>query len=1060
MAGGNDERVNLLISAAVDGLKSVEGLISDLQELEKSGRVELPDNSAALRDGLGKTSEEMQGLAERLTDLREQQGLVTQFAELKRETKELADQQQAARARATELGKALSETEAPTRAQTLEFERAKKAAAATSSAWVENNRNLNDLRGALEGAGISTKDLASEQVRINKEIEGVNGQASEMAAELRNVKQSAEDVSRGTDQAADSTEKLGKESEKSAGLLGKLGSGLKVVATAAAGIVAGVGASAATLTIFSKSQAAVADELTNTKNEIDVNREALQAWQIAGDRVGISGNGVAKMLGSVTERLGRLSATGSGRAAQVFDALNMDIEEFSRLAPDQQMIKLAAAVETLPKGDQVGLLKTLGADAAKMQPLLENNAAGLRAIAEEASQAGAIYSEKELDRLNKANDVYNAINTKILGLTRRIGAELAPAVGEATNRVMELFDQSGSGDKLIQMFSDLVKWGEDLATSLLSNTESISAGFTGVWNTVKSVSSGVMAVFNGLRTVVATFVTFLSVSFSNLMSAAQGLTWALNQIGVVSNEAYNNIKAKAEAARATTAALAEETVEYGRKTLEAGKGVVTAFIPAEQQLKKVEEQARKSGDAILGLAEDAKEAGKETEIATNNAEALANAYKDLGVTSQAQLEETTRKAKAAFEQITQSGTATQREIKEAFQAYATSVINSGDSAAVKALEVTAANLSLRDALLEVKGQAEEAGDMLSDKADKAADSTRRLAEETQRLAEEVDELKDAEEEAAEEAQKFREALGNAFGKALSAARESVTQLSAAARNLFEEKIGSNAFVDESVSATEALEQARQRTEELAAARRNLMNSSLASWFADTALAASQVKKEFYEQAVAMEQLAGRVNDGSYSLDQLNRIAATAANKFNLLDSQRLAGLQGAIDQARSKMESLNASAESTLSSLEQRLADIQGDTERAQQIQYEAERGRLQKELEAARQAGADAAAADYYKALQQLEKINEIEQRNRREAENEREKAAADRARQQQQAERERQQFERQRSTTTNNQNSQASAPRQTIVLQAPGGRQTEVLTDDEQGLLTILEQAGLRSI
>ena len=40
--------------------------IGVLQELEKSGRVELPDNSAALREGLGKTSEEMQALAGRL----------------------------------------------------------------------------------------------------------------------------------------------------------------------------------------------------------------------------------------------------------------------------------------------------------------------------------------------------------------------------------------------------------------------------------------------------------------------------------------------------------------------------------------------------------------------------------------------------------------------------------------------------------------------------------------------------------------------------------------------------------------------------------------------------------------------------------------------------------------------------------------------------------------------------------------------------------------------------------------------------------------------------------
>src|SRR5690554_6339526 len=296
MAGGNDERVNLLISAAVDGLKNVEGLISDLQELEKSGRVELPDNSAALRDGLGKTSEEMRGLAERLTELREQQGLVTQFAELKRETKELAEQQQAARARATELGKALAQTEEPTRAQAQEFERAKKAAQGADEAWISNNRQLNELRAALDEAGISTKDLAGEQVRINKEIEGVNSQASEMANELREVKDSAEGAGDGAEKAAKGTKELGEEAEKSTGLLSKLGSGIKVVATAAAGLVAGVGASIATLTIFSKSQAAVADNLTNTSNAIGVNREALQVWQIAAERVGVSGDGVAKTL--------------------------------------------------------------------------------------------------------------------------------------------------------------------------------------------------------------------------------------------------------------------------------------------------------------------------------------------------------------------------------------------------------------------------------------------------------------------------------------------------------------------------------------------------------------------------------------------------------------------------------------------------------------------------------------------------------------------------------------------------------------------------------------------
>lgn len=112
-----------------------------------------------------------------------------------------------------------------------------------------------------------------------------------------------------------------------------------------------------------------------------------------------------------------------------------------------------------------------------------------------------------------------------------------------------------------------------------------------------------------------------------------------------------------------------------------------------------------------------------------------------------------------------------------------------------------------------------------------------------------------------------------------------------------------------------------------------------------------------------------------------------------------------------------------------------------------------------AQQEGADNAAADYGKALKQLEKINAIEQNNRRESDNEREREAADRAAQQEQAERERQASERQRNTTTNNQQSQPSS-RQTIVLQSPGGGQTEIQTEDPQALLRILEQAGLRSV
>ncbi|MDY6797679.1 MAG: hypothetical protein SVX28_02850 [Pseudomonadota bacterium] len=1060
MAGGNDERVNLLISAAVDGLKNVEGLISDLQELEKSGRVELPDNSAALREGLGKTSEEMQALAGRLTELREQQGLVTQFAELKRETKELAEQQQAAKARATELGKALAQTEAPTRAQVQEFERAKKAAQGADEAWISNNRQLNELRGEMEAAGISTKDLAGEQVRIRKELDGVNTQAASLSSELTEMGQSAQQAAPATEDVAEAAEDLGEKADKSSGLLSKLGSGLKTVAAGATALVAGIGASAATLTVFSRGQASLADELTNTANAIGANREALQVWQIAGERVGLTGDKVADILRSVTERLGEFGATGGGEAAQVMEALNLKIEDFQNLRPEEQMLKFAAAIESLPKEQQVAMLEKLASDASQLQPLLENNAAGLKAIQAAAEEEGAIYTDEELDKLLKANDIYNDITLKIQGLTRRIGAELAPVVADATDKVVDLFDQNEMGEKLIDLFKRLTDWGADMAAKLVENADSISAGFGTLWNTIESGASGAMTVFRGLQTIVAGWATLVAGSFATVLSGAEGIVFAMNKVGLASDETYNSISAKAGAARDTVVDLAKQTAEYGRQTVEAGRGIVTAFEDvgnaAEAAGQKIKDTATAEERFWEWVRENAEKAGNDIDEATRKAKDLEDAYETLGVTAQKELEKTAEEAKEAFLEIEQNGEATQREISEAFEAYAKAVIATGNTTKIKALESLAAVKGLRGELeLLQKGSG---GDGAGGVSKPIRDAGNEAAAATPKIRNMASTIGDSSDAADEFRRKWQDAWGGAFGKAISNARQQVTALSVAARNLFEMKIGGNAFVTESESAADALEKAQQRTDELAAARRRLMSSSLAAWFADTALAAAEVEEKFWGQAVAMENLQEKIQSGSYSMDQLDRISASAANKFDLLDNQRLNGLQQAIDAARQKMKSLADSADSTLDSLRQRLADIRGDTEEAQRLQYEAERERLQEQLKLAQQAGADEAAADYQKSLDTLEQIYQIEQRNRREEENEREQRAADRAREQEMAN-----IERQRAARERDQSSTLGPARTESVKTVNvnlGGESFRVLADDEDSFVRALEKARSTSL
>lgn len=1071
MATNQKQEVELLIKAGTEGLKSIGQLVKELE---------------ALGQDTGEASEKLEGLAGALSELRDQQKLVRQFADLKSQTKDLADQQAKAKDRATELGKALAQTEKPTRAQRNEFEKAKKASRDADQAWQNNQRQLNGLRNSLSDAGISTRDLSSEQQRIKREIAGVDAEIGSVTSELTQMRDSAKAAARGSRELGDDVQKSGtrvsKFRERLQGLnpiLGKVGAGLKTAGLAVAGFVAAAGASVATLTVFSKGQAKLADELTNTSNAIGVNREQLQLWRIAGDRVGLSGEKVSDILRNVAERLGEFSRTGGGEAADVMDTLNLKIEEFRNLSPDEQLLKLGAAIGDLgSKSEQVALLEKLASDASQLQPLLEDNAAGLREIFEQAQQEGAIYSEEELNRLNRANDIYNKIDLKLKGLTARIGAELAPVVSEATDAVVKLFDQNEAGDKLVSVFRRLVESTTEFANNLSTKSGDIVGRFERMTTAIQVMGNGARAVFSFMETALSGFNTLLTGQAAVILSMAQGLAFGLKEAGAIGEESYQKIANMAEGARAKTQELASQTADYAKDIVQSGKDMADAFSGTGEEAEKAGDKAEESIGTLTVLAEDMKTAGEAAEEAMRKQKQATTDARDklseYGVDVKKVMTGVTTEAKTAIDNVgkladkIQEAGLTSEQSAEAFKV--------GFGEAIESVNTKEGLTELQEKIKGLK----EAGEIGAEGANEALETVRKkllqlefpdlgedevveAAEEAEEavdgLSEKLKKLKKDKEEAAKEAQEFREALGAAFSKALTNARTAVSDLSAAARNLFEEKIGGNAFVDESVSASEALEQARQRVDELASARRRLMSSSLAAWFADTALAAAEVKQQFYEQAVAMDNLIERVNSGSLSLDQLDSVAARATNQFNLLDNERLQGLQSAIDAARTKIESLNSSAESTLNSLRQRLADISGDTEEAQRLQYEAERKRLQEQLEQARQAGADSAAEDYARALEQLEKINKIEQQNRREAENERERQAAERQRQQEQAERERQQFERQRSTTTNQQQSVQSRASQTIILQTPSGERTEVQTDDPDSLLRTLEEVGLRS-
>lgn len=1069
MATNQKQEVELLIKAGTEGLKSIGQLVEELK---------------ALGQDTGEASEQLGGLATSLKSLRDQQKLVKQFADLKSQTKGLSEEQEQARDRATQLGQALAKTEKPTRAQRNEFEKAKKASRDAQQAWQDNQRQLNDLRNSLNDAGISTRDLASEQQRIKREISGVDDEIRSVASELTQLRDNAQSAASGTRQLGADVEqsggRVGKFRERLAGLnpvLGKVGSGLKSLGVLVAGAAAAIGASVATISLFSKGQARLADELTNTSNAIGVNREALQLWRIAGERVGLSGEKVSEILKSVTERLGEFSRTGGGEAAEVMDTLNLKIRDFRNLNPDEQLLKLGQAIGELgSKSEQVALLEKLASDASQLQPLLDDNAAGLRAIFAEAQKEGAIYTEDELDKLTRANDIYNTIDLKLKALTTRIGSQLAPAVSTATDQVLKLFDQGQGGEKLVQLFQRLIAGAADFATGLIANQDKIAAGFSALGNTVQFLGNVMLGVFRGVQGAAAGLSTVVAAALTTMLTIAEKVVQGLNAIGVVGDQAYANLKAKADAAAATTAELARQTADFGKKAWQAGEDAFAAFDDAEKGAGKVGEKVEETVGTLTTLAEKLETVQPKITDALEDQERAASRAREelqkMGVDAGAALEGISAAARESIGQLS--------DIADEIETIGSSSEKSADvfrDAITNALgDVSTAeefqlidqqvrelfgegkidNRALQKALIEIRERQKEIGEQnLSKGVDDLKDSAVDAAEAIETLEEKIKRLRDEEEQEEEERNKFRAAWGAAFAAALSNAREQVTALSKAARNLYETRIGGNAFVEGAVDAAQALEQARQRVDELATSSYQLRNNSFAEWFTNIALQAARIKEAFYEQKIELDNLTASVQSGSFSMEQLANLSERAAREFDLLDAQQLTGLQSAIDQARNKIESLNSSAESTLNSLRQRLADISGDAEEAQRLQYESERARLEEQLRQARAAGASEAAADYSDALSQLEKIYQLEQKKAREAAQEREaekRLIEDRERLVEEQGRE-------QSVTTDRQGSQQQTAATTIILQGPQGGNVEVQTTDPDGLLGVLEQAGLRS-
>lgn len=308
----------------------------------------------------------------------------------------------------------------------------------------------------------------------------------------------------------------------------------------------------------------------------------------------------------------------------------------------------------------------------------------------------------------------------------------------------------------------------------------------------------------------------------------------------------------------------------------------------------------------------------------------------------------------------------------------------------------------------------------------------------------------ASEAAAQRAQEMN-AWGGFFDEVLTAARTPLAALSEQALATYDNLVGINrsdiAIDTSSIEATTASLQSLRKT--MALTQRELddnLRGPFARWASEQIHQSQKIQQDYLEQKLSLQKLMEAYESGAITLQAFRVQAASIRSSLKLLNESDLSQLDSALSSARQQMEGLGDSARATLDSLRDELDRLRGDEEAIERRRMASRRRDLQAQLAEARAAGNGQAVADLSRAIGMLSAIESEQRQTREETErkNRREAQAA--------------QAPGSQAATA----SAPTAPTNIIRLEGPRGTAVDISVPggQEQALLSILEQAGMRTI
>ncbi|MEW8253773.1 MAG: tape measure protein [Candidatus Thiodiazotropha taylori] len=896
-------QISLRIKTIVEGLKDIDKLISEIDQL--GGQA-------------GETGKEAQSLNAEFKKLQKQQNAINQFEQLNSKISKTAKDLEIARSKATALGRAMATAEKPTKALANEFERARTRVQRLKEIQAAQTATLGKYTNKMKAAGVDTKRLTAEQVRLAGAMSKIKSKVSGVAADLNKTRNSYRAAAKEAKSYGNAVSSAGKLSETFGRLL---------PVAALAGVVKWFKDAAVGTQTLQKGFEIVSGSADEAAQEMDYLRR------------------VSSQLGLPLKEAGEayLSLAAAAKGTSLEGQASRDIFEAVSLA----MGKLGRT-SAQTEGALLAIQQMISKGKVSAEELRGQLGERLPGAFQAAARAMGV-TTAELDKMLQNGDI--------------VAEDLLPKLAKELNK---LYDD---GKKIETFGAGWNRLKNSVSGAFAAFSEStgvlglITTAMEGLGSAVTLVSVGFTTVVEKLGAVGVAWSNFISLikdpSLENyrtsVLNTVDAFKQADNAIAKAADTAFN--------ADTNLGNLGETVGDTGDKSAKAGndiKGLKGDLEAASDGAETMAESFEKVGlnidQYITGLDQKATQQINQLATAMSNpaleGRPLLRFLQDLA--TKADNPRVVAEAIRLLGMAMEDGRLSYEESGKAIEALKQSLdrLEGGlDGVTEKTADATTSMYDLAASYREGKISAEEFYEQLN-----------KLSEAQKRQKDTVSQTVSGYGKASGAASGYGQAVQNSEQQAAAARAKGLSGFANFWKRVYDTYHGISAAAG---AAYDSLFEKFKRMGTAAKDYHYVLKTT----------------HDFLEKLdVRIKDWAKGAQGYGESLRGVIANATRAIGNMKVLDAQKLNQLRSQIGAARAALRALNDEARDTLSSLRQELASLQGDVLGAEQLRYQQQREDLEAKLADARRNGASEAVAYYSQALSTLSAIHAQRMANIRE--------------------------------------------------------------------------------